>query len=918
MLSRETDCLLSSPDRHTGPVRALDLNPFQTNLLASGATESEIYIWDIVNTNTPMTPGTQSQPPEDVQYIQWNKQVQHILASTFSQRCIIWDLRKNEPIIKLTDANAKIRWKVVQWHPEVATQLCLASEDDQAPIIQLWDLRFATSPLKTFQHHQRGVLSIAWNIHDPDLVLSCAKDNSILCWNPNEDVSENQLLCELAQTNQWNFDVAWCPRNPGLIVGSSFDGHATVYSLLGGQQQASGETSNKIVDSFPGMDPFTQPPPVVHAPAAVALKKAPKWLKKPVGASFGFGGKLSIFQNESTDANSTAGGNRQVIVSQVITNTDMIKRSNDLEMALKNEQFTDYCQNKIDNSSDEQLKKIWSYVGAYFKEDVTRTFLDLLGYDVSAINDKLTQHVSQNDVSTLTEGIAKLDNNIQNGNEFDANAAFEAIAQQEQNKSISPKKPALEKPLKINTTDDNDGLITQAILIGNIESAVSLCFASKRYADAVILSMAGGPDLLARTQYRYFSEHTGTLNYLINSLVSDNWSALVENCDINCWKETLVGIFSHANTEECSTLCDALGDRLALSDDVSLRRQAQLCYICSGNLNKMIQVTETDIQETVEIVMIMKRALEHEGSRSVSIDGNIAAVLSQYAEILASEGDFESAINYVGNGQGAKITMLRDRLHKAITYLKPNPPQLFTAKPVAQNYYDPIVKPQQNSYSQSSQIHNWNTNPLQNSYTMGNTQSWQTGSPANQTIQPPTMQSYGQSIQAPPPMPMQTPITSSLGGSRPSSVGPQSRPKYMIDPSVKTGASYSGYSQPSQIYNTQPKSTNFSPLNSYQPQTTLTGNYTNTMQNSMLTEPNEFKLTQPNMMTPSYPLQGDIYDPMKSQTMTQPGQMQNIEPVYQPQPQPSGWNDPPLAKFSRAQLNVSTFFFLYNFQAKII
>lgn len=36
--------------------------------------------------------------------------VQHILASTFLQRCVIWDLRKNEPIIKLTDANSKVAY----------------------------------------------------------------------------------------------------------------------------------------------------------------------------------------------------------------------------------------------------------------------------------------------------------------------------------------------------------------------------------------------------------------------------------------------------------------------------------------------------------------------------------------------------------------------------------------------------------------------------------------------------------------------------------------------------------------------------------------------------------------------------------------------------------------------------------------
>lgn len=90
------------------------------------------------------------------------------------------------------------------------------------------------------------------------------------------------MICELAQTAQWNFDVSWCPRNPGLIVGSSFDGHAVVYSLLGGQQQ---ETSNKITDSFPEMDPFTQS--TVQTGTTAVLTKAPKWLKRPFGASFG-------------------------------------------------------------------------------------------------------------------------------------------------------------------------------------------------------------------------------------------------------------------------------------------------------------------------------------------------------------------------------------------------------------------------------------------------------------------------------------------------------------------------------------------------------------------------------------------------------------------------------------------------------
>ena len=84
-------------------VSALDFNPFQHSLLASGASESEIFIWDMNKPATPMMPGAKSLPAEDVKSVAWNRQVQHILATTFSSRCVVWDLRKNDPIIKIAN-----------------------------------------------------------------------------------------------------------------------------------------------------------------------------------------------------------------------------------------------------------------------------------------------------------------------------------------------------------------------------------------------------------------------------------------------------------------------------------------------------------------------------------------------------------------------------------------------------------------------------------------------------------------------------------------------------------------------------------------------------------------------------------------------------------------------------------------------
>lgn len=96
-------------DQHAGAVRTLDVNPFQASLFASGAGDSEIFIWDLNNPTVPMSPGNKLHPLEDVSCVSWNRQVQHILGSSSpSGRSVVWDLRKNEPIIQISDSSSKV------------------------------------------------------------------------------------------------------------------------------------------------------------------------------------------------------------------------------------------------------------------------------------------------------------------------------------------------------------------------------------------------------------------------------------------------------------------------------------------------------------------------------------------------------------------------------------------------------------------------------------------------------------------------------------------------------------------------------------------------------------------------------------------------------------------------------------------
>ena len=54
--------------------------------------------------------------------------------------------------------------------------------------------------------------------------------------------------------------------------------------------------------------------------------------------------------------------------------------------------------------------------------------------------------------------------------------------------------------------DSVDGVIAQSLLVGDLETAVDLCFADDRLADALALASAGTPALALRTRQRYFEE----------------------------------------------------------------------------------------------------------------------------------------------------------------------------------------------------------------------------------------------------------------------------------------------------------------------------------------------------------------------------------------------------------------------------
>lgn len=160
---------------------------------------------------------------------------------------------------------------------------------------------------------------------------------------------------------------------------------------------------------------------------------------------------------------------------------------------------------------------------------------------------------------------------------------------------------------------ETDRLVTKALVLGDFESAVSLCLSSERYADAILLAVRGGQDLLQRTQKAYFERRTTALPYLrlFQSIVTNDLADIVQNADLQEWQEIFVVLCTFANPEEFPGLAEQLGARLEFqftvaknSEDPDVRvkacayrKNATLTYLASARLERLVNIWIEELSE---------------------------------------------------------------------------------------------------------------------------------------------------------------------------------------------------------------------------------------------------------------------------------------------------------------------------------
>ncbi|KAF2745961.1 hypothetical protein M011DRAFT_469221 [Sporormia fimetaria CBS 119925] len=593
VLRHRSEAQIEQIDKHTGPIQAIQFNPFRPHILASAGAKGELYIHDLDDQSKSFRLGKAGANPDEYTALDWNKKVAHILATGSSGGFVtVWDVKGKKENLTLNNYGRK-SVSAVSWDPDVPTRLVTAIPTDQNPLVLVWDLRNSNAPEKTLQGHDQGVLSLSWCAQDSDILLSCGKDNRTIAWNPHTGES----LGEFPVVTNWTFQTRFNPSNPNLLATASFDGKIAIQTL-----QNTGNAADQAKATSQALDgeDFFSKTHVAPQGASFSLPNPPKWLKRRAGVSFGFGGKLVRFIVVNSKS--------KISISTFAVDTKIGEATESFNKALESGNLTDFCEDKIAKATTEEEKADWTVIETLTSKSPRRKLVDYLGF-AEKPEEEQKPEVEEEPAQAngdADEGASFFDGPSAGGNLLSDLAASKGAK--------------TNNPFQIYTGSESDAdkKITRALMLGNFDAALDVALKEDRLSDAFMIAICGGEKSIAKAQAAYFKQRSDGPNYLrlLASVVGKNLWDVVHNAELKDWKEVMATICTFADQAEFPDLCEALGDRLseAVDSDKSLRKDATFCYLAGSKLEKVVVNWAQELQENEAA------SVEHsEGDNSFSI-----------------------------------------------------------------------------------------------------------------------------------------------------------------------------------------------------------------------------------------------------------------------------------------------------------
>jgi len=390
------------------------------------------------------------------------------------------------------------------------------------------------------------------------------------------------------------------------MASASFDGKVSIQSLQNKQPQSQTDSSASKVDDHDFFNTASFDP---QGPS-FSLPQPPKWYRCPVGASFGFGGKLVSFTTPEVvpgqPTKSTVKITKYAVESEVSSSTESF------ENALKDGNLNNLCDTRISESKNEEEKEEWQVLKTLFDAKTKAKIVELLGFNSVDEEDDTVGEMANlkigGDESTGDGSRAQVNGISQEKrlSAFFTDGSAESESFLAELASLPSTRGArTNNPFSIYTGEETDAdkRITKALILGQFERAVDICIKEDRLSDAFMLAVCGGEKCVEKVQKAYFTKRSKGPNYLrvLASVVGKNLWDVVHNADVSNWKEVMVALCTFADDNEFHDLCEALGERLEeelkSSGKIELRKDAALCYLTGYKLEKVVGIWIDEYRE---------------------------------------------------------------------------------------------------------------------------------------------------------------------------------------------------------------------------------------------------------------------------------------------------------------------------------
>ncbi|SCU92685.1 LAMI_0E11584g1_1 [Lachancea mirantina] len=614
--------------KHTTPVKTLKFNSKQVNVLASGGSKGEIYIWDANKVSSedysPFVPGTAMTPLDEIFSLSWNQNQSHVFASAGSSGfASIWDLKAKKEVIHLSYLSpvtgTKNQLSIVEWHPNNSTKIATASGNDSDPSVLVWDLRNANAPLRVLSHgHNKGVLSLDWCKQDESLLLSSGRDNTCVLWNPEE----GQKLVQYPTRGNWIFKTKFAPAAPDLFASASFDNKIEVQTLqdltttldldesVTKQQESEVDFWNNVSEQKDTEKPI------------VSQVQAPAWYETKSSARWAFGGKLVY----------VSGNGKNVTIAN--PSIPGIEQNTLLDKALQTSDFNPIINKRLAQSLDNVNEEDWTMLEK-LSLDGPKAFLE----EALSFDDEEDENSDEKKGNEEDDFFSKLNEKFEPSGPFKLEAESESIE------------------------------IIQSLLRKNYKAAISTALEKDLLLESLVIALDSNDEVLKKqVKEAYFSKrsHDSPLARTLYCFSSQNPIDMVENLDVEQWKYAAKAVITlEADAETKNELLVKLGDKLLASDK---RQDALILFVAAHSLDKVASVWLSESSE-LESKMRSKKASVYEAhlecltefverftvfSRMTSALGDskfvnqeLVSKLLEFVNLTSSNGNFDLALRFL-------------------------------------------------------------------------------------------------------------------------------------------------------------------------------------------------------------------------------------------------------------------------------